>query len=60
MANKQTAATAAYRKRQGIISKNFKLKRELCEEFAKACEKVGISQAEAVKQFMEDFVKKNS
>lgn len=56
MANAQTKASAEYRKRQGIISKNFKLKKELCDEFAKACAAAGVSQTEAVKTFMEKFI----
>ena len=56
MANAQTKATAEYRKRQGIISKNFKLKKDLCDEFARACNAAGVSQTEAIKTFMETFI----
>lgn len=59
MANAQTKASAEYRKRQGIISKNFKLKKELCDEFAGACAAAGISQAEAIKEFMIGFIKEH-
>lgn len=59
MANAQTKASAEYRKRQGIISKNFKLKKELCDEFAKACGVAGISQTEAIKEFMIGFIKEH-
>lgn len=59
MANAQTKASAEYRKRQGIISKNFKLKKELCDEFARACAVAGISQTEAVKTFMTEFIKEH-
>lgn len=59
MANAQTKASAEYRKRQGIISKNFKLKKELCDEFAKACAAADISQTEAVKTFMENFIREH-
>ena len=59
MANAQTRASAEYRKRQGIISKNYKLKKELCDEFAKACGAAGISQTEAIKGFMIGFIKEH-
>lgn len=37
-------------KNRGIISKNFKLKKELWDEFAQACAAAGISQTEAIKK----------
>ncbi len=43
-------------KNRGIISKNFKLKKELWDEFAQACAAAGISQTEAIKTFMEKFI----
>lgn len=56
MANYRTRATERYRKKIGIVTKNFKLKRELCDAFAAACERAGISQTQAVTQFMQDFI----
>ena len=42
----QTIASERYQKKAGYISKAFKLKREVAESFAEACEKAGVSQAE--------------
>lgn len=43
----------------GLISKSYKLKRELVEEFADACEKVGVSQAGQLSTMMREFIEKN-
>ena len=41
----QTVATRKYEKKAGWISKSYKLKKEVVEEYAKACEKAGVSAA---------------
>lgn len=56
MATSRTRATERYRKKIGIVTKSFKLKRELCDSFAAACERAGISQTQAVTKFMQDFI----
>lgn len=43
----------------GLISKSYKLKRELVEEFASACEKAGVSQARQLSMMMKEFIEKN-
>lgn len=43
----------------GLISKSYKLKRELVEEFASACEKTGVSQARQLSMMMKEFIEKN-
>lgn len=43
----------------GLISKSYKLKRELVEAFADACEKAGVSQAGQLSMMMSDFIEKN-
>lgn len=37
----QTVATKKYEKKAGFLSKSYKLKRELVERFAEACDKAG-------------------
>lgn len=39
----------------GYISKSYKLKREVVEEFAKACQKAGVSQAGKLTELMKSF-----
>lgn len=43
----------------GLISKSYKLKRELVEAFADACEKAGVSQAGQLSRMISDFIEKN-
>lgn len=55
--SKQTVATKKYSEKVGLISKSYKLKRELTEEFAEACAARNISAAAAITEFMENFIK---
>lgn len=45
-----------WNEKAGLISKSYKLKRELTEEFAMACENVGVSQAGQISKMMRDFI----
>ena len=40
----------------GLISKSYKLKKELVEEFAKACEEAGVSQASQLSKMMKQYI----
>ncbi len=40
----------------GLISKSYKLKREVTEQFAKACEEEGVSQAGQITKMMKGFI----
>ncbi len=57
--NAQTKATEKYARKVGLISKSYKLKREVVDEFAKACEKAGVSQAAKLTQMMVAFIEEN-
>lgn len=52
----QTIATKKYEEKIGFISKSYKLKRELTEQFAAACEKAGVSQAGQLTKMMKEFI----
>lgn len=56
MPKAQTKATDKWQKKVGIISKSFKLKKELTEEFKEACEKAGVSQAAQISKMMREFI----
>lgn len=58
MANKQTMATKKYQDKTGIISKSYKLRKELVEEFARACELADVSQAAVLSKMMKEFIEK--
>ncbi len=55
-ANPQTRATEKYQKKVGLMSKSYKLKREVVEAFAEACEKAGVSQAGKLTELMKEFI----
>lgn len=57
--SKQTIASEKYQKKAGYMTKGFKLKREIVEQFEEACERVGKPQAEVIREFMEKFVQQN-
>ena len=56
MANVQTKATKKYQDKVGIISKSYKLKRDLCDDFAEACKKAGVSQSLQITEMMQQFI----
>lgn len=43
----------------GLISKSYKLKRELVDEFADVCKKANVSQAGQISRMMQDFINQN-
>lgn len=52
----QTIASEKYQKKAGYKVKGFKLKGDVAERFAEACEKAGVSQAEQITKMMEAFI----
>lgn len=56
--SKQSIATRKYEAKTGWISKTYKMKREVVEEFAEACKKSGVSQAGTLMDFMKDYIEK--
>ena len=54
--NPQTIATDKYQKKAGYMTKGFKIKRDIAEQFAEACEKAGVSQAGQITEMMKEFI----
>lgn len=52
----QTIASEKYQKKAGYMTKSFKLKRNLVEQFSEACEKQGVSQAGQLSKLMKKFI----
>mgnify|MGYP003262119255 CR=1 FL=1 len=52
----QTIATEKYQKKVGLVSKSYKLKKEVAEAFADACKKAGVSQAGKLTELMKGFI----
>lgn len=57
---KQTVATKKYSEKVGLISKSYKLRKELTEEFAEACTRRNVSASAAITEFMESFIKETN
>lgn len=55
-ASKQTIRNERYQKKAGWISKSYKLKREVVEVYAEACERAGVSQAAQITEMMNEFI----
>lgn len=51
----QTIATEKYAAKAGWMSKSYKMKREVVEDFATACELAGVSQAGQLMKMMKEF-----
>lgn len=52
----QSKATRKYEAKVGLISKSYKLKREVIELFAEACNKAGVSQSSQLTKMMTEFI----
>ena len=52
----QTIATRKYEEKAGWVSKSYKLKKEVVEAYAEACEKAGVSAAGQLTKMMKKFI----
>ena len=53
---RQTIASKKYQEKAGYISKSYKLKRDIVEAFASACETSEVSQASKITELMQQFI----
>ena len=58
--NPQTVATNKYQKKAGYMTKGFKLKREVVEQFEDACRNTGVSQASQITEMMKKFIEEQN
>lgn len=56
----QTIATKKYEKKAGFLSKSYKLKRDVVDQFAEACDKAGVSQAAQLTKMMTAFIEEQN
>jgi len=54
--NAQTLASMRYQQKIGLIPKSFKIKKELADNFKKACEEKGVGQAATVSKLLQGFI----
>lgn len=52
----QTRASQRYQEKAGYMTKGFKLKRSLVEEYVSACGEAGTNPTAEVRKFMEKFI----
>mgnify|MGYP002854343140 CR=1 FL=1 len=57
--SKQTIRAQRYQDKIGYISKGFKMKRELADEFRDVCQRNGVSQASVITEFMRKYIEEN-
>ena len=58
MASKQTLRNERYQKKAGWVSKSYKLKKEVVDAYAEACEKAEVSAAGQLTKMMKEFIEK--
>ena len=56
----QTIATKKYGEKGGLIATSYKLKKDVVNRFAAACEAAGVSQAAQLTKMMEEFSARQS
>lgn len=56
MEEKKVRPQDRWNAKAGLISKSYKLKKEVVEQFAEACERAGVSQAGQLTIMMLDFI----
>lgn len=56
----QSKATRKYEAKIGMISKSYKLKKEIVEQFVDACKSAGVSQSAQLTKMMQDFIEETN
>ena len=56
----QSKATRKYEAKIGMISKSYKLKKEIVEQFTDACKNAGVSQSAQLTKMMQDFIEETN
>ena len=59
MEEKKERPQDRWNREHGYFTKGFRMRRELAEEFKKACEKAGVSQSGQIVKMMTEFIEKN-
>ncbi len=54
----QTVATRKYEEKIGMISKSYKLRKELVDEFAEAAKAQGSNQSKELSRMMQEYINK--
>lgn len=60
MEEKKIRPQDKWNEKAGLISKSYKLKQDLVDEFARACDKAGVSQAGQLTKMMKEFIEEQN
>lgn len=56
MASAQTRASKKYQEKVGLISKSYKIKKELADQFAEKCDQNGIAASRQLSIMMQEYI----
>ena len=56
MSDKKESPQNAWNRRNGYITKGFKMRREVADAYKDACEKAGVSQSGQIIKMMKEFI----
>ncbi len=56
MATAQTRASKKYQDKVGLISKSYKIKKELADAFAEKCSQNGIAASKQISNMMQEYI----
>ena len=56
IASARTRATKKYQEKVGLISKSYKIKKELADKFAKKCSDNGVAASRQISILMQEYI----
>lgn len=56
MASAQTRASKKYQEKVGLVSKSYKIKKELADQFAKKCAQNGVAASKQISIMMQEYI----
>lgn len=59
MSEKKERPQDKWNREHGYITKGYRMRRELADEFKEVCERVGVTQSGQIVKMMTDFIQKN-
>ena len=59
MSEKKERPQDRWNAKNHYITKGFKMRKELADEFKEVCDSLGVSQSGEIIKMMQDFIKKN-
>lgn len=60
MEEKKKRRQDTWNERNGLVSRSYKLQKEIADNFKTTCEKVGISQKQQLETMMMDFIREKA